>query len=459
MTYEKFQKFVKDLVKPAAAKKIRAIVKKRGKTVKGDDWLLDEIHKNFPDLGECFSASTCLRELIEEYVTTISRATKTLPSVRLILEIYHVQNGGKLNTFSQELTNINNLYEDGELKDTVKNIMKLDKTQKVTRESNSEQQVVNKNRNPIEFFYSDIVNQVEKRRNSSNWIDRFVVNQICSGTREVEQLSENVSTFEYILDEDGNNRQDQILQRGVAKTAKESNRTIEKPLLIIQADEFMANLQIIRDEVGDDIERFTEAELSSKYNARLSAVVKKMFPAALSMRERLGTHILREIYANASYQVLNHDPMSQNGWIAKVLGHKEGSLNTVVSYTGVLIRTSVGLTEKKPLTLIAEIQSQIDQLKAERPNVVLDSQVQLEGKNDEEVRLKKFKRKIGMTAQEKEERLQDAVKQLEENGVKVTNKALRQMGIGADTVNGFTKKRTALKKRKVDDDAADSLAA
>jgi hypothetical protein len=221
----------------------------------------------------------------------------------------------------------------------------------------------------------------------------------------------------------------------------------------------MANLQIIRDEVGDDIERFTEAELSSKYNARLSAVVKKMFAAALSMRERLGTHILREIYANASYQVLNHDPMSQNGWIAKVLGHKEGSLNTVVSYTGVLIRTSVGLTEKKPLTLIAEIQSQIDQLKAERPNVVLDSQVQLEGKNDEEVRLKKFKRKMNMTAQEKEERLQDAVKQLEENGVKVTNKALRQMGIGADTVNGFTKKRTALKKRKVDDDAADSLAA
>ena len=128
-----------------SAKKIRSIVKKRGKTVKGDDWLLDEIHKNFPDLGECFSASTCLRNLVEEYVTTISRATRVLPSVRLILEIYHVQNGGKLNTFSQELTNVNNLYDAGELKDAVKNIMKLDKTQKVTRETDSEQAVVNKN--------------------------------------------------------------------------------------------------------------------------------------------------------------------------------------------------------------------------------------------------------------------------------------------------------------------------
>jgi hypothetical protein len=440
MTYEKFKKFIKEMVKPAGAKKIRAIVKKRGKTVKGDDFLLDEIHKNFPDVSGCFSASTCLRNLVEEFVTTIPRATRILPSVRLVLEIYHVQNGGKLNTFSQELTNINNLFEDGELKDTVKNIMKLDKTQKITRETESEQAVVNKNRNPIELFYSDIVNQVEKRRSSSNWIDRFVVNQICSGTREVEQLSEKVSTFEYILDEDDERRQDKVKQIGVAKTAKESNRTIEKPLLIIQADEFMANLKIIRDEVGDDIERFTEAELSSKYNARLSAVVKQMFPAAAKMRGRLGTHFPREIYANASYQVLNHDPMSQNGWIAKVLGHKEGSLNTVVSYTGVLIRTSVGLTEKKPLTLYQELQAQIDHLKTQLPAPVLDSQVQFEAK-DEEVRLKKFKRKTGMTAEQKEERLQSAVRQLEENGIKITNKSLRSMGIGSQDVNPFLKKR------------------
>ena len=136
----------------------------------------------------------------------------------------------------------------------------------------------------------------------------------------MEELSENVSIFEYILDEDGNRRQDRILQRGVAKGAKENKRTIEKQLLIISADEFMANLKIIRDAVGDDVERFTEAELSSKYNARLSAVVKQMFPEAASKRGRLGTHILREIYANATYQVLDHEPMSQNGWIAKVLG-------------------------------------------------------------------------------------------------------------------------------------------
>ena len=377
---------------------------------------------------------------MEEYVTTIVKAKQILPSVRKILEIYHVQNGGKLNTFSQELTNINKLYEDDELKNVVKNIMKLDKTQKVTRETESDQAVVQKNRNPVEFFYTDVLNQVEKRRKSSNWIDRFVVNQICSGTREVEELSEKVSTFEYILDEDGERRQDVILQRGVAKAAKESNRTIEKPLLIISADEFMANLQIIRDEVGDDVERFTEAEISSKYNARLSAVVKQMFPAAAKIRGRLGTHILREIYANASYQVLNHDPMSLNGWVSKVLGHKEGSLNTVVSYTGVLIRTSVGLTEKKLVTLYQELQAQIDHMKTQLPAPVLDSQVQFEAK-DEEVRLKKFKRKTGMTAEQKEERLQSAVRQLEENGIKITNKSLRSMGIGSQDVNPFLKKR------------------
>ena len=92
------------------------------------------------------------------------KAKQILPSVRKILEIYHVQNGGKLNTFSQELTNINNLFGDGELKNVVKNIMKLDKNQKVTRETESDQAVVQKNRNPVEYFYSDILNVVEKRK-------------------------------------------------------------------------------------------------------------------------------------------------------------------------------------------------------------------------------------------------------------------------------------------------------
>ena len=96
--------------------------------------------------------------------------------------------------------------------------------------------------------------------------------------------------------------------------------------------------------------------------------------------------------------------------------------------------------------------------KLKRSDVILDTEVGFEGKNeDDKIRLKKYKRKMNMSAKEKEERLEDAVRQLEENGIKVTNKSLRSLGIGSDSVSPFIKKLTALKKRRKLDDVADSL--
>ena len=72
------------------------------------------------------------------------------------------------------------------------------------------------------------------------------------------------------------------------------------------------------------------------YNHSLST--KKTASKAPTMK--IGTHLLRKLYANYSYDTLAEKTISRNAWIQSVLGHSPKSISTSISYTNVVINTA-----------------------------------------------------------------------------------------------------------------------
>ena len=79
------------------------------KGVKGrqTSWFLDRIHKYYPNLKDCFSAATCLSDLVDDLINTKEDVVNLLPKVKTLLDAMSVSK----NTQSQTYTRINNQFK------------------------------------------------------------------------------------------------------------------------------------------------------------------------------------------------------------------------------------------------------------------------------------------------------------------------------------------------------------
>ena len=122
----------------------------------------------------------------------------------------------------------------------------------------------------------------------------------------------------------------------------------------------------------------TNAELTGWFNKIGVNEARLAFPAQNKEDESpiRGTHTLRKIYANLSYDLYSEKSVTKNAWIQRVLGHEPTSVTTSLSYTGLNVTQATKELETPEMTQKFELlQSEVHDALSRITNL-------LEGKTD-----------------------------------------------------------------------------
>jgi integrase len=196
----------------------------------------------------------------------------------------------------------------------------------------------NKNQTVLTLEYVERV--AERLRGGSTLEDRVVLLMLSCGARKGEILNPEVSDFEYAQTQTGTTDERKIKQVGVSKKKDGRGFEIEKPLLWIQAGEFLSALALVRNEVfkytennkrtGGDLKTATKS-----FSSKLERYCGHLWPQHVWNGYRTGTHICRAIYANAAHKFHGGGRSSLTSFVKEVLGHE--AMGTAANYMNVAI--------------------------------------------------------------------------------------------------------------------------
>ena len=410
---------------PDGLESIRATPVTRGRQKKSS-WFTDLVRHHFPDVTTSGPRSLLL--LVEQHVHEMAHAELILPPLRAIAPaLYGDRPGGASHLY----TGINNLFKKNpDLHKYSKQVMKQTEEEKKELMKIRADAVHQKNVNQIEVEYAHVAKAIAENMRSSKITDIMVALELASGSRKIELLHKKMSSFAVVS---GQPRW--MEQIGVAKQKDglDNTTTFTKPLLVMTYSEFATLRDRVVAHVGDDCE-LSNKQLTGKYNTAIAKRVKQLFPGATTKRKGVGSHLLREIYANSTYEVVERPPMSRTAWLAKVLGHQQGSLTVALGYQGVCVRTSVPISDFKYKDLLDELQARVTAL--EQPPQELAG-VSFSDGNGGTVAIRKLKRKRVASDEEKRDRVAEAMYTLRKAGVAVTNRNVRKMGLSAHCVNQY----------------------
>jgi hypothetical protein len=206
----------------------------------------------------------------------------------------------------------------------VKWIVKIRPAQRFRLKQMQADQRMHKNTHPLTVAYSDLRHAVQCLNNDvDNVFAQIALVGFCVGSRLIETL--NVSTFSEVVGSD-----DTIRVTYVAKT--DDFREVVRPVLFLTAAQLLERIRTIRRHVMLSCRRNQtpdRAGLTSIYNQRVNAALKKVLPPFTS-------HRCREAYANLSWHFQSPtDRMSLTAWIANVLAHKLGHMTSALHYQGI----------------------------------------------------------------------------------------------------------------------------
>jgi hypothetical protein len=388
----------------------------------------------------------CLGDLVVEHVNTVAKVNNLMPIVRKVATTYfqetqQIRKTSRVNSLTQWFTTIHNQIPEGPVLIAMKIINKSTEAEKKLKIDAYMTAVLLKNRHPVELHWSQVASVITRSIASPEWFDQIIAVELAIGARSIEIMSTSVSNFEQAFDENNELLPNHIRQIGVAKDRDEDQeRLIQKPILLLTFDQVITAILKVREHIGDDYLYLKNAELTSKYNAKISLQQKKNWPGAFKQRGRLGSHFSREVYANTSFVVLDHEPMSKNAWIASVLGHKTGSISTSLSYTGVVIARDVGPTVEQTPAAIESLKAELEALRntgTEAKISVASHEAIFFTEDGTVVKLKKFKRKRNLTDVEQRKKVKKGENMLKTNHVLINHNNLRALGMGAVMVSKY----------------------
>jgi hypothetical protein len=156
--------------------------------------------------------------------------------------------------------------------------------------------------------------------------DKIIYAQLNTGSRFVEILKDT----KFVKSPDAKMSKD-ILIIGTAKT-KDKNKELTRPLIVSNSKSMIALIAEIRKALPTD--DMTNMETTAKYN---SIVNTRLQSLTFIPEKYSSSHVLRKIYANMAYLMFAPSNMDRTVYIGDLLGHKEGSFGTSISYTNVKI--------------------------------------------------------------------------------------------------------------------------
>jgi len=277
------------------------------------------------------------------------------------------------------------------------------------------------------------------------------------------KIAKDRDTIEVVANKDG---VDEIVNRkakdmgdfDVIDNRQVSVRTLQpKPILFSLTVEYIRYLVygVIRPELKKYLQtkkknnkKYTAEEANDLVYGKATPASNKMLSGVMSQlavkRTRAffpgcvvkGTHTLRKIYANYSYDTLASKRMTRNAWIQQVLGHADGALYTSISYTGVVINRPLSIAPKEWENERAELVSSVAAVDARVDRVVKEKTVNFDYAIIDGQEIKKVKRTRG-NIQLRYEALLKLYAELLEKNITPTFKILKTLGFGSTTIRMF----------------------
>ena len=199
--------------------------------------------------------------------------------------------------------------------------------EKKTRQTESQDKVVQGNENQIEITVAQLKIFTGKLiQPKFKIIPSIIMAQIACGSRLIEILSKEFEFTESKIE-------NQIIQNNVAKNRSDADRPVDKPILFITPTVFLALVSLIRSRLtvkkDDD-----NIKLSNRYGKRVNSKILKLSEEC-GMIGITSSHDMRRIYANYSYILFGKKNQSLQSWLMLVLGH--GDFNSTANYSTIKI--------------------------------------------------------------------------------------------------------------------------
>ena len=355
-----FVKFLQDLNKPKSLREIREVEEKKQEiqeTKERKRIILERIHEfdieHKHDLNCKRSIRGCFIALLVAY-TTKTNYKKVLLLAEPILRALTEPN---LDMVDQHFTLVNNAFKHKFGKDSDQHVwskktLHLTIEEKRMRNEMANRRRLESNTNPHDIMDTQVYKLILKGQEIvADWKDKFIAIALSCGARLIEIASDGVSRFSESKEAPG-----QLHQEGVAKdehgsSVRGDERHVTKPVIQLTVQELLTMIKEARQLLAEEKKNIPQlyALLSSgalQQNGKLNSDQKKFITNRIdsTLNERvkqvLGEeyhfHTLRAIYGNMSHQLYGN-AISLNAWLARVLGHKPGSISTAVSYTTVII--------------------------------------------------------------------------------------------------------------------------
>lgn len=253
-----------------------------------------------------------------------------------------------LNTKAKLYTDVRKTVKEASRVKLLKGVLSMTTQEANLRKERQQARVKEMNKRQIGIEDKTVENMIRKlmAKDNKSLADKIILAQLSLGTRLIEILNKNVSTFK----KDPSNVTE-IIQTGVAKSRPKHDeietekRSVTKPTIVITPSEFMSLIEQIRAVTDKDSSK-TNAQITNKYSARVNTEVKKIFKVNKIPKELKSSHALRKIWANYSWKHNAPKGESLVSWISEKLGHDPDFISDSANYYSTIdIETASVLTE------------------------------------------------------------------------------------------------------------------
>ena len=211
--------------------------------------------------------------------------------------------------------------------------MKLDKSVYDKLRSEYNDKVISKNRNKKQVK-AEVLNTIVKHirnlkdtRGKDNVIYNLILLQLSTGSR-IGELIYNSNYYDVVRNkrpDEGDDR-NEIKQTELLKT--KDTRGVIKPLLFIDYPEFKERLSKARNEL-EQLTSLSKKDMVKFILTRMNTAIKKLFDD-----KEMSSHDLRKIYTDIAYRLFaDKTKISQQAYLADILGHDSDDINTAQSYS------------------------------------------------------------------------------------------------------------------------------
>lgn len=213
----------------------------------------------------------------------------------------------------------------------------VDRRVRLAKQVHQQQRVADKNHNMMVYRREDIDAAAAALARNPHIYSRIALALLACGARLIEVLR--VSKMAIDVQRPATH----IRVAGLAKRA--GDRVVHRPMWLLSPQQLVDLVRDIQQQVYDDCRRcclVTNAEISRHYSAGVAKALQRHLPGATTARR------CREIYTRITYYLHAAATESAVGWVATVLGHKDGGLQAAPNYTGCEV---AGMTKASLATL------------------------------------------------------------------------------------------------------------